>query len=37
VLFAIAQALTNMTFFFIVERVFNFIEWGKIKPEPQVN
>jgi len=37
VLFAIAQALTNMTFFFIVERAFNFIEWGKIKPEPQVN
>jgi len=28
--------LTNMTFFFIVERVFNFIEWGKIKPVLEV-
>jgi uncharacterized membrane protein len=33
VLFAIAQALTNMTFFFVVERVFNHIAWGKITPE----
>jgi uncharacterized membrane protein len=36
VLFAIAQALTNMTFFFIVERVFNFISWGKVVPESDV-
>jgi len=36
VLFAIAQALTNMTFFFIVERVFNFISWGKVVPESNV-
>jgi len=36
VLFAIAQALTNMTFFFIVERVFNFISWGKVIPESDV-
>lgn len=30
VLFAVAQAITNMTFFFIVERVFNLISWGRI-------
>lgn len=28
--FAIAQAVTNMTLFYIVERVFNSINWGRI-------
>jgi hypothetical protein len=37
VLFAVAQAITNMTFFFIVERVFNLISWGKIVHLTQSN
>ena len=36
VLFAVAQALTNMILFFIVERVFNFIFWGKVIPEAHI-
>jgi len=31
--FSIAQALTNMCLFFIVERVFNKIAWGKINDQ----
>jgi uncharacterized membrane protein len=27
--FAIAQAVTNMTLFYIVERIFNHINWGR--------
>ena len=37
VIFAVAQAITNMTFFFIVERVFNLISWGKIVQSTQSN
>ena len=37
VLFAVAQAITNMTFFFIVERAFNLISWGKIVHLTQSN
>lgn len=34
--FAIAQAATNMTLFYIVERIFNVINWGRIV-ESKVN
>ena len=27
--FALAQAATNMTLFYIVERIFNYINWGR--------
>lgn len=28
--FAVAQAVTNMTLFYIVERIFNKVKWGRI-------
>ena len=34
--FVVAQMVVNLILFFIIERVFNVIEWGKIKTAEQV-
>ena len=36
VAFTIAQAIINLMFFYILERIFNLISWGKIKHSSQV-
>jgi len=35
--FVIAQMVVNLILFFIIERIFNVIEWGKIKTTEEVS